>query len=121
MRICITGSRDWDEPGLVRVVLDSYRPAAIGVGDCPTGVDRAALSWAEDYAYAWQRYEADWKQHGKGAGPIRNREMLDGWKPQLLIAFKRGSASRGTDDCIKAARERSIPVLLIQRLYPEPA
>jgi hypothetical protein len=72
-----------------------------------------ALSWAKDAAYAWETYEAYWDTQGLAAGPIRNRRMLDEWKPELLVAFKRGQISKGTTDCIRAAKERSIPYLLV--------
>lgn len=113
-RIVVTGSRDWSNAVLLRHVLNGFKPARIGVGDCPTGADPLALAWAEDNAYAWQRYEADWDTRGKAAGPFRNREMLELERPELVIAFKLGLVSKGTDDCIRAANERGIQVLLIQ-------
>ena len=76
MRVCVTGSRNWCDADLLRLVLTRFRPVRIGVGDCPTGADPLALAWAEDNAYAWQQYKADWDTRGKAAGPFRNREML---------------------------------------------
>lgn len=51
-------------------------------------------------------YEADWKRHGRSAGPIRNREMID----QLgdgdgVLAFWDG-VSRGTWNTINLGNEK---------------
>lgn len=113
MRIAVTGSRDWGNSALLRAILTAHRPVNLHVGDCPTGADRMARDWGRDEAYALHIYEANWGKLGLSAGPIRNRDMLDQGKPELVIAFKQREVSKGTDDCIKAARERNIPVLIV--------
>lgn len=114
MKVVVTGSRDWKDTLLLDAVLERYFPCFVHVGDCKTGADAAAWAWAERRAYGRQKYYADWDAHGKAAGPLRNREMLDTAKPEIVLAFKEGKVSKGTDDCIKAALERSIPVVVIQ-------
>jgi hypothetical protein len=56
---------------------------------------------------------ANWKEHGKAAGPIRNGNMLDeaGDEPLLVIAFKGG---RGTADCVRQAISRNMIVLEVK-------
>jgi hypothetical protein len=51
---------------------------------------------------------ADWKTHGRSAGPKRNLMMLD-MKPDLVLAFWDGK-SPGTKHLIENARKRGIPV-----------
>lgn len=63
----------------------------------------------EQFWHDCQVYEADWGKHGRAAGPIRNRKMLE--HVELLIAFPGG---RGTEDCIRAAHEQGIPVLRVE-------
>jgi hypothetical protein len=47
---------------------------------------------------------ADWANHGKAAGPIRNRKMLD-LKPDLVLAFHADlTNSKGTKDCSNPCR-----------------
>jgi hypothetical protein len=57
-------------------------------------------------------YKAEWDKHGRAAGPIRNQQMLDDGKPDLVLAFAGG---RGTDDMCRRAREAGIEV---RRYWP---
>jgi hypothetical protein len=41
-------------------------------------------------------YQADWKRYGR-AGPIRNQEMLDKGKPDVVIACPGGRRYAGHD------------------------
>jgi hypothetical protein len=52
-------------------------------------------------------YPADWKTHGKSAGPIRNRLMLTSGQPHVIIAFKGG---KGTADMVRQGNKAGIPV-----------
>lgn len=71
------------------------------------GADACAWAWAQNRGILSRRFPADWKAHGRSAGPIRNRLMLD-WGPRLVIAFPGGS---GTANLCKQARARDIEVL----------
>jgi hypothetical protein len=59
------------------------------------------------------RYPADWKQHGKAAGPIRNKQMLDEGKPDLVVAFSDRPITPGTANMIKQAKAADVPVWVI--------
>jgi hypothetical protein len=52
-------------------------------------------------------FSADWKTHGKSAGPMRNRQMLNDGQPTAVVAFPGG---RGTADMIHAAKAVGLPV-----------
>jgi hypothetical protein len=54
-------------------------------------------------------FPADWKRHGKSAGPLRNQEMLDA-APDLVIAFPGG---RGTADMVRRAKSVNVKVIEI--------
>lgn len=111
--VAITGSRTWDNESLMRGVLQGVAFSKIVMGDA-RGADEMALRLACLWGRKYQVFHADWRELGKAAGPIRNRTMLDTAKPDLLIAFRRGWSSKGTDGCIKEARSRNIPVLICQ-------
>ena len=61
-------------------------------------------------------FPAEWKRYGKGAGPIRNQQMLDEGKPDVVLAFHENiSESRGTKDMVARARGAGIKVVIIDR------
>ncbi|GGD30599.1 hypothetical protein GCM10011335_37050 [Aureimonas glaciei] len=80
--------------------------AALLSGGAP-GADTLAWDWGWDRNFHCERMFADWKKHGRAAGPIRNQRMIDEWKPTLVIAFPGG---RGTADMIRRAEAAGIPV-----------
>jgi hypothetical protein len=111
MTVVVCGGRDYDRPQRVFDVLDDLH-AREPITRLAHGGARGADRWANEWLYSRGIegcvYLPDWNRHGKAAGPIRNRQMLDTEKPLILVAFPGG---RGTADCVRAARERDIPVL----------
>ncbi len=75
------------------------------------GADFLAKAWAIYNEIDWQEYPANWTKHGKAAGPIRNQQMLDEGKPDLVIAFP---GDTGTADMVKRAKEAGVRVVEIQ-------
>lgn len=115
-RVVVTGGRDYANEAAVDAVLSLEPIAELAAGDA-TGADALALAWARKHGIRAFTYVADWKKHGRRAGPIRNREMLDDFKPDCVIAFEGG---RGTADCIRAAKERGITVYDFTLRFPVP-
>jgi hypothetical protein len=115
MIIAVTGGRDYvprDNDAIAFVgLLHAHRVKVVRHGGC-RGADAAAARAAKVYFAETglggevEEWPADWKKHGKAAGPIRNRAMLQG--VEMLIALPGG---RGTADCIRAAREAGITVI----------
>lgn len=90
---------DLDGPG---------RPTEIHVGDCPTGLDAMVR---EVFVNA-KVHVADWKMHGKSAGPKRNKAMLEAaGKHSILIAFPGGA---GTFNCIRTAKQMGITAMWVE-------
>lgn len=77
------------------------------------GADTLAVKFAEQYGLPCLKFPADWARYGKGAGPIRNQEMIDRGRPDLIIAFPMKS-SRGTRDMINRGLMESIEVIVIE-------
>jgi len=134
--ILVTGGRDWSDPDRLVAVLDH---AAGGewvrllVGDCPTGADQHARAWAERRGIPAEMLSARWEQmaaEGKprrAAGPLRNLALLDRLDEaegqRRVLAFHHDlGRSRGTRQCVTAARRRGYPVTLVgpttRRLLP---
>lgn len=91
MKLIIAGSRNFpsEMDGLFHSLFDIYSffeiVTEVVEGGCK-GVDSAAVHFAEkNYGIPTKRFEADWEEHGKAAGPIRNREMAKYADALLLI------------------------------------
>lgn len=112
-RVLVCGGRDYQNRAAVFHTLDYYHknhPFSVVIHGAARGADRSAGEWAEARGVPVQPYPADWDAHGLGAGPIRNRQMLDEGMPDVVIAFKGGA---GTRNMIFQARQRNLPVLEI--------
>lgn len=112
MRVLVCGSRHFqDHNKLV------YELSAIPITHLITGGAKGADSHAEFFAkrvcIPHTIFPANWDKYGKGAGPIRNKQMLDEGKPDLVIAFLAPN-SRGTKNMIEQAKKAGVPVQVIE-------
>lgn len=106
-RVVVTGGRGFGDYNRIRQTLVALDIAALAQGGAE-GADSLARMWGELRRIPVSTYLANWATEGTRAGPLRNRRMLDDFKPDLVVAFRGG---KGTADCVKAARERGIEVL----------
>jgi hypothetical protein len=74
------------------------------------GADSLGEQYAQENGIAIERHPADWKKHGKAAGPIRNAEMAA--CADFLIAFWDGK-SRGTQNMMMNAVKKDIPCIVV--------
>ena len=60
-------------------------------------------------------YEAKWDEYGKRAGILRDIEMFDTEKPDIVLAFHDDllGRSRGTLHMVKYALSQGVPVKII--------
>lgn len=112
-RILICGSRTWEDALAVRRLIQSLPNGSVVIHGAARGADTVADREAKACGFAVEAYPADWKTHGKSAGPIRNREMLALGKPDRVVAFRSNGESRGTDNMIAQARAAGIPVEIV--------
>lgn len=75
-----------------------------------TGADRAAYDFAEINFCRREEYPADWKRYGKRAGYLRNQQMLDEGKPDLVVAFPGGI---GTANMVDLATKAGVKVMMM--------
>jgi hypothetical protein len=110
VRVLVCGGRDFNDKHAVRRLLKAF-PAGITVvqGAAP-GADTLAKQCAVELRQLYESYPAEWELHGKAAGPIRNRQMLDSGV-DLVVAFPGG---RGTEDTIRAAKQWGVPVVRVE-------
>ena len=111
--LAVTGGRDFDNEPALRAFLDHmwyvWRCDHVALGDCPTGADCMAHSWARGNSIPISKYDADWTAYKKAAGPIRNKQMLLAENPEYVIGFVGGS---GTRNCIRTAVDVTSAVVM---------
>lgn len=112
-RVLFCGSRDWTNERRIGFALDMLRPRVVIEGEA-RGADLLARKQAELRGIEVLPFPAKWKEYGKAAGPIRNKQMLDEGKPDLVVAFHASlGESKGTADMVARARKAGIPVQVI--------
>lgn len=107
----ICGGREFNDSA----IFDAAMGDLCTMRGCPSrvihghasGADALAHSWAHKMALDVDGIVPDWKTHGKAAGPLRNQQMLDDFKPNFVIAFPGG---RGTADMVERARKAGVEV-----------
>ena len=118
--VLICGDRNWGGYKIVERELDrlqaKYSHKLFIIEGGADGADAQARHFAVTNGVEHKTYPANWKKHGKAAGPIRNRKMLTKGKPGLVLAFHNNiEKSKGTKDMIFAANKAGVEV----RLYSE--
>lgn len=111
MRVLVAGGRDFEDVDhFYRWMDELHRKHGISVviEGGARGADKLAARWAKDMGIPIEEYPADWDRHGKRAGHIRNRQMLDEGKPDVVVTFRGG---RGTANMAMQAREAGVTVL----------
>lgn len=110
--VVVTGGRDYQDAAMVNDVLDFLNPPRLILGDAK-GADTLAKEWAQDkLELECTIHKADWDTHGKKAGPLRNKAMLDdAGVHAVLVAFKGGI---GTEDCIRQAKAKNMIILRVE-------
>jgi len=112
--LLVTGGRDYENYGLVStalhhtlMTLPKDRRLVVVHGGA-RGADSLAARWCDHWDQSEFRITADWNRHGKGAGHVRNQQMLD-WLPiEWCIAFPGGS---GTADMVERCNKANIEVI----------
>ncbi|MBZ9712151.1 DUF2493 domain-containing protein [Deinococcus multiflagellatus] len=110
MKLVICGGRTFGDHEQLHEALAAWIarhgwPSEIVSGAAP-GADQLGEEWAAENGVPVKRFRAAWREHGRAAGPIRNREMslyADG-----CLALPGGS---GTADMLRQARAAGLVVL----------
>lgn len=76
LRTIIAGGRDYSLTLSDEAWLDTL-PIREVVSGGASGADAGGEAWAKKRGIPIKRFPADWKTHGRAAGPIRNRQMAE--------------------------------------------
>lgn len=110
MKALVCGGRDYSDKLALWHTLDCAGPPHISaiISGMARGADSLAAEWAINAKLKLYAFPADWNKHGKAAGAIRNQQMLDEGKPDVVIAFPGG---RGTADMVSRAKAQGFKVI----------
>lgn len=129
MRVLVCGGRDFNDYSLLSKTMDklclennwyyggdaggedNWLPNVIIISGKAKGADTLALDWAAVNWCDTLEFPADWKKYGRKAGPIRNKQMLDEGKPDLVVAFPGGS---GTAHMVRIAKAAGVKVIEVE-------
>jgi len=115
MRVLCCGDRNWSSYEIIRRELKKFNDDTVIIEGCANGADKISGFISSRFGYKVLEFHADWKKYGRAAGPIRNKQMLDEGKPDLVLAFHTDiEKSRGTKNMIKQSKKRGIKVILIK-------
>ena len=94
MRTIIAGGRDYAfseaDIQFLSSILSNISEVVCGGA---SGADSEGKAWAEENGIPVKLFKADWKKHGRGAGPRRNAMMAEYADSLILFTGGRGSAS----------------------------
>lgn len=108
MKVLVCGGRDYRDRERLFATLDGLPDVSVIISGMAKGADSLAAAWAKERGKPLMAFPADWRAHGRRAGPIRNVRMLMDGKPDLVVAFPGG---KGTADMVKRSRASGVKVI----------
>jgi hypothetical protein len=117
MRILICGDRNWNNFKVIEdFILTLPKDTVIIEGDCRRA-DKISGYLARKHGLEVLVFPAKWEKYGNAAGPIRNKQMLDEGKPDLVVAFHNDlEHSKGTQNTVNQAMKVNIEVKIIKEI-----
>lgn len=113
-RVLVCGGRNYaDREQLFRVLDTGHVADTISciIHGAARGADTLAGAWALERGVLVETYPANWDVHGRSAGHVRNKQMLESGKPNVVVAFPGGA---GTTNMVVQAKIAGMPVVIIQ-------
>ena len=115
-RILVCGGRNLDPHKVAKTLEKNYSHMIddiIVVHGGARGADEGADLFADKMGIEKDVFPADWKQYGKRAGLIRNREMLHS-RINVVVAFPGG---KGTQNMIDISNKAGKIVVMVPGDY----
>lgn len=115
-KVIIAGGRNFNDYTLLKERCDFFLRNKLNEGRVvivigqASGADALGERYARETHLSIEVHPADWKKHGRAAGPIRNAEMAE--VADALIAFWDGQ-SRGTKSMIELAKKKNLKVSVV--------
>ena len=111
-RVLICGSRDYADRAKMVSIMSNLSPRVTIIEGGARGADTMARNIAEMWGWEVIEYPANWKKFGISAGSMRNKQMLDEGKPDLVLAFYASKEkSKGTKNMVEQAKRVGVRVI----------
>ena len=111
MKLIIAGTRTLPQKVILYIHewwIDNNKPTITEVVEGgAAGVDYCGYLWAKFNGIPVKEFEAEWKKHGKAAGPIRNRAMAE-YADELLLIWD--GKSRGSKNMKEEMEKLNKPI-----------
>lgn len=118
IRVIVAGGRDFDDYELLQqslgAILSNSKYAFNSftiVSGGAKGADFLGERYAKENDFKLETYPAKWEEHGKSAGPIRNKMMAQ--VSQIAVVFWDGE-SKGSRNMINNALEHGLELHVIR-------
>jgi len=112
MRLAIIGSRSFDNSKLLNETLEPYKDRIkLVVSGGAKGADQLGEYWARLFKIETLIFLPDWEKHGKKAGFIRNKQIIENC--DMCIAFW-DNWSKGTRHSISLCEKLNKPYRIIE-------
>lgn len=116
MIVVVTGSREWKRADIINKALNTIKPSLLFHGGA-RGADTLAGRWCDETGTDCVVIPALWGSHGKQAGTLRNKRMLElanmtaqaSQMPITILAFPMPD-SIGTKHCMAQAKKMGLHV-----------
>ncbi len=110
-RVLICGSRRYRNAANIERYVRGLDAGTVVIHGGAQGADTLAGLYARRHGLKVEEYPADWGRYGRGAGSVRNRQMLDQGQPTEIVAFVADPTnSPGTANMVLQALARGLPV-----------
>lgn len=120
MKVLVCGDRNYRRMDLIERELKKLPSDTVIIHGAAPGADTLAGFVADRIGLKvvndGKGFPADWGRYGRGAGPVRNQQMLDEGKPDIILAFHDDiEDSRGTKNMINKGVKAGKKVILIEK------
>lgn len=117
MRILVTGDPDWSREQMIRDALEKLNPSLVIHGG-GIGAEWLAGKVAKKLGIEILAFPVQRSVYGNQAGVIKNQEMLDQGRPNIVLAFFTFTSNikkyREPADILRKAKAARLPVLVFR-------
>ena len=112
-KVVIAGCRNYNNYAEAKEYIDfcltdiREKNTIVIISGGAVGADALGERYAKENGFKIEKHPADWKTYGRGAGPIRNKQMAEA--SDFVICFW-DEESKGTKSMIDYARKCGKPV-----------